>query len=437
MKSPARSLLLLAALLAGCSPDPSPGADSQGQGGAAPPPGKSPARPSFPQQLPHSSDPRVAACADALEAGDLSKVQELLLSLGEEGGSDTVCLRARLLASQGDAVGAVRDLEAAHKRWPNQGAIFATAAEIHAAGGRLETAREEIRAGLAAAGPTPDLSRARGVLLLLQQGGAEAGLAHLLEARQADPGLLFCRGPQAEAHRLLATQALAKPDPRRALVHAREGLAQEPDHPELKLLLADALVAVGDYDAGLPAYEELARGGRDLGASLRLTYQKGATSALAEGRKDVAFERYLRARQLGASNEELGFGAHVLRAAAEAAQLAADQAHEREDFAAAREELNKVLRILPRSVGARNQLGVVCFRAGDFSAASEAWRAVLDLAAADQVELPEPVHLNLGRALYAQGKLPEVREVLEAYLAKEPTGTWAEDTRAMLAKLDG
>ncbi len=401
--------------------------------GQKPPPPK-PA-PTFPAQLPHSRDPRVAACAGALEIGDLSLAQGLLLELADLESPDTTCLRARVLSSQGDQIGAVRELEQARKTWPNQGALFATAAEIHAASGRLESAHDEVRAGLAAAGPTAELSRARGVLCLLQQGGAKQGLAHLLDALKADPELLFCKGPLSEAHRLLATAALAKQDAREALAHAREGLKIEPDNADLRLLCADALVAAGDFDEGLSAYEELARGGRDLGASLRLYYQKGATMALVEGRQEVAFARYLRARQLGATNEELGLGAEILGRAVAEAQAAADKACAEERFADARKELDRLLVIEPLDLAARTQLGVVCFKLKDFASASAAWRGVLEIAEKSAVKLPEPVHLNLARSLYAEGKSAEVKQVCEQYLAKEPQGEWAAQTREMLERI--
>ena len=393
--------------------------------------------PELPAQLPRSDDPRVELAAAALEVGDVDAAQAALVQLGESAAPDIACLRARLLASQGDQVAAVRELEQALKRWPDQSALYATAAEIHSAAGRFESAQDEIRAGLAIAGPTPDLSRARGVLMLLQPGGAKAGLGHLLEARRADPDLRFCREALTEAHRLLATQALGKQDAAEALSHARAGLALEPEHPDLALLCADALIALRQYDEGLAAYEDIARGGRDLGASLRLCYQKGGTAALLEKRPEIAIQRFIRARQLGASDAELGFGAQVLQRAVTTAQAAADKAFEEERFADARAELEALLAIDPQDLAAKNQLGVICYKLRDFDGACTAWRAVLQLAEERQVKLPEPVHLNLARALYADAKFPELRALLEKYLANEPTGEWAAMTREMLERLGG
>ena len=73
--------------------------------------------------------------------------------------------------------------------------------------------------------------------------------------------------------------------------------------------------------------------------------------------------------------------------------------------------------------------------APDFAGASAAWRGVLEIAEQRQVKLPEPVHLNLARSLYAEGKTAELKAVCEGYLAREPEGEWAGETREMLARL--
>ena len=78
----------------------------------------------------------------------------------------------------------------------------------------------------------------------------------------------------------------------------------------------------------------------------------------------------------------------------------------------------------------------MCFEEGDFAAAAELWSAVVATARAEGLELPDPVHLNLARALHQDGRPPEeVRAVLEAYLEAEPQGTWREATAAMLEGL--
>ncbi|HTF90265.1 MAG TPA: tetratricopeptide repeat protein [Planctomycetota bacterium] len=427
------SSLVFAVVLA-CSREPdAPSAKTVQAAGTPPAPARS--AKVLPVQLPQSSDPKIVACASALETGDLSQAQSLLLELADDQSPDSHCLRARLLAAKGDGVGALREIETARKRWPDQACLFATLAEIHATGGRLESAQAEIRAGLAAAGPTPDLSRASGVVRLLQQGGAKAGMAHLLEAVHSKPDLFFTAAPLSEAHRLLATEALAKQNPIEALSHARAGLELEPKNPELRLLLADALVASGNYDDALPAYEEFAKEGRDLGATLRLYYQKGAMAALVDGKAELAVERYLRARQLGASDEELNFGAGVLHRAAADAQTKADQAFDDERWGDARSALGRVLSIEADDLAARTQLGVVCFKLEDYPSAEACWRRVLEGAETQKLVLPDPVHLKLASALKAQGKESEIKPLLESYLATQPDGEWAQLTREALARL--
>ncbi|MEO6709962.1 MAG: tetratricopeptide repeat protein [Planctomycetota bacterium] len=427
------SSLLLAATF-GCSHESDPAAAKAVQAAGNP---AAPARPvkALPVQLPQSSDPRIVACAAALENGDLSQAQSLLLELADDQSPDSHCLRARLLAAKGDSIGALREIETARKRWPDQACLFATMAEIHATGGRLESAQAEIRAGLAAAGPTPDLSRASGVVRLLQQGGAKAGMVHLLEAVRKAPHLFFTAAPLSEAHRLLATEALAKQNPVEALSHARAGLELEPKNPELRLLVADALVASGNYDDALPAYEEFAKEGRDLGATLRLYYQKGAMAALVDGKAELAVERYLRARQLGASDEELNFGAGVLHRAAADAQTKADLAFDEQRWGDARSALERVLAIEAADLATRTQLGVVCFKLEDYASAEACWRRVLESAEAQKLVLPDPVHLKLAGALHAQGKDSEIKPLLESYLATAPDGEWAQLTREALARL--
>jgi tetratricopeptide (TPR) repeat protein len=431
MSSQKTALLLLALILAACGENHAP--PTAAELAHADPATKT--QPTPLAQLPRSTDPRVMECALVLEAGELSKAQALLLAIGEEAGPESVCLRARLMNARGDGVGALRELELARKTWPNESSLFATAAEIHATGGRLESAEAEIRTGLALSGPTPDLARARGLWSLMQPGGAKAGLAHLLNATAQDPDLPFCRGPLAEAHRLLATQALAKEQPREALAHARAGLKFEPDHIDLRILEADSLIACRDFDAALPAYEQLLREGRQFGASLAMDYQRGATAALVEGQREIAVARYLRARKLGASTKDLGHGAQVLHEEAVQKMDRADAAFEAERWGDARIDLSAALELEPDNLAAKNQLGVACYMESDFAAAAQAWSAVLADAQARGLPLPDPVHLNLARALHAQGELAQVREVLDRYLSAHAEGEWVAQTREMLARL--
>jgi tetratricopeptide (TPR) repeat protein len=388
------------------------------------------------RQLDADRDPGLHQVAAALEKGDLARARELLLAVSARPERpDASLLRVRLLAQEGDQVGAVRELEAARQAFPDQGSVFATAAEIHAAAGRLGSAETEIRNGLATAGTTPELERARGVLLLCKPGGAKAGLEHLLAALRVDPGLPFCARPLAQAHLLLGNAAMARKDPATAIAEARAGLLLEPADRDTRQLLADALVSVGQFDESLAIYEQLLAEGADLRSSLALYYQRAATAALIEERRDLAVERYARARELQLSDTDLGFGLRVLTEASEAELTRGLDAYDKSDLAAAEEAFRKAARYAPRSVEAHNHLGVVLFKRDDFAGAAAEWGTVLREAREQKLDLPEPVHLNLARALHQAGRVGEIRAVLEGWLAEHPSGEWVAQTQDMLARL--
>jgi Flp pilus assembly protein TadD len=171
-------------------------------------------------------------------------------------------------------------------------------------------------------------------------------------------------------------------------------------------------------------------------ATLAQTSKQAATAALVEGRRDAAVERTLRARELGMPESELGFGTTLL---AEEAQRALEQgveAFEAGDAARAEERFERALRLDPRSLAARNHLGVVLFRRGAYAAAAGHWRTLLDAARAEGLELPDPVHLNLARALYLDGRPDEVRALLSAELERDPDGPWADAARELLERLN-
>src|SRR5688572_28330816 len=250
-KGTARSLVVLLLVVAGaCGRDDEPERTAQAAGtpaaiASAPPRDKrapqSPAqlaRQGFPDQLPRGRSDDLRAATLALEAGDAAAATRALLALGDD--LDSELLRARLAALEGDGIDAVRRLERARATWPDQSAVYATAAEIHAWAGRRASAEEEIRTGLSLCGPTPELSRARGVLALSREGGARAGLNHLLDAHAVDPDLPFLAPPLCSAHLLLGHAALADSLAVDALGHARAVLLLEPGNVEARTLQADA-----------------------------------------------------------------------------------------------------------------------------------------------------------------------------------------------------
>lgn len=427
---PRRALAGLLALLFACSGEgPEPSAPTS----AAAPPAPAPSEPELPAQLPRSDDPRLAGVARAIEEGELEAANGALLGLPQ--GLDRELLTARLYAAEGDAISAVRTIEAARERWPDQGRVYGTAAEIHAASGRTESAEAEIREGLAVAGPVPALARARGVLALIREGGAALGLEHLLDARERDPGIWFTERPLFEAHLLLGNAAMGAEEPLEALGHARAALAAAPDEPEARQLEADALAAMGEFEPAISIYEALCEERPQLASTLALLCQRGATAALLKKERDVAIERYLRARDLGLSDEELGFGAAVLQEEAKRAIERGLDAYDTRELEAARGAFERATRLDPNQIEAFNHLGVVHFRLGDPGAAAVQWRTVLELARTRGIDLPEPVHLNLARALYQADRKAEVRPLLEDWLRRHPDGEWETATREMLARL--
>jgi tetratricopeptide (TPR) repeat protein len=431
-----QTAFVLTLALAACGGDETGQSEASGAGVAgpssAPASPEAPGRPVQPPQLARSEHDAVQNAIRALEEGDLPEANRSILEIPQSGGLDRVLLRARLRALEGDAVGAVRAVESARTDWPDQGRVYATAAEIHAAAGRIESATDEVRRGLEAAGPTPALSRARGVLSLSRQGGADLGLEHLLEARRADPELPFCDRALSQAHVLLGRKAMAADRPLEALGHAKAAQLALAEDVEARELAAEALEAGGDFDGALAAYEALLADGVDVRATLAVTAQRGSTAALLASDRALALERALRARELGLSAGELGFGTTLIEQETDAAIDTGIAHFAAEELDQARAAFELALRCTPDSLEAHNHLAVTLYRAEDPSGAARHWRAVVQVAEREDLELPEPVHLHLARALRDDGREGEARKVLEGYLAARPDGRWASDTTAAL-----
>jgi tetratricopeptide (TPR) repeat protein len=384
-------------------------------------------------------DPSLAAAIgpieEALERGDLPSARLHLLALGSKHPLDRLLLGARLSALEGDDVGAVRALEMAKISYPDTARVHAVAAEVHASAGRKDSAEEEIRAGLALGGSLAELERARGVLLLTRPGGAAAGLSHLEKARTLFPGIPFLRRPWLEANRILGSAAMGRGDPETAEKHARSALEVDDQDVESRKLLADAHAARGEFEEAVALYEGLVAQGEEHASALALCCQRAGVAALLRSDHERAADHYLRARELGLGEAELGFGSHFLAQEHERVVSAGIDAYEQGDFAAARSRFERALVLDPASIEAENHLGVCLFRLEDYPGAARAWEHVLREARGRGFELPEPVHLNLARALYQQDRIDEARAVLAEYLDREPKGSHAAATREMLERL--
>jgi tetratricopeptide (TPR) repeat protein len=86
-------------------------------------------------------------------------------------------------------------------------------------------------------------------------------------------------------------------------------------------------------------------------------------------------------------------------------------------------------------VDARHFLGQALFDAGEYASAAREWELVLSEARDGGLDLPEPVHVHLARALYYAGDESSSRATLEDYLATHPDGPFVEETRSVLEAL--
>ena len=164
--------------------------------------------------------------------------------------------------------------------------------------------------------------------------------------------------------------------------------------------------------------------------------RQAALAAIVRGGRERGLDLFVRARDLGLSAAELGSGASILAEAASVAEGEGLEAYERDELESAAERFRRALFLDPGRLAARNHLAVVLFRDEDFEGAARHWAKVLEAARAAGVALPEPVHLNLARALSRQGDRRGAREVLTAALEQAPEGPWAEESRRALEALD-
>jgi len=386
-------------------------------------------------QRPLSDDSRVRRMARALETRDERELADAVLGLDPELGLDHHLLRARWLALRDDVVELTHEIEAARAGWPDQGRVYACAAEIHAAAGRLDAAQQELDEGLAKVGPTPELLRAQGVVALSTPGRAAAGLAALLRAREAVPDLPFSTRITALGHLLVGRQAVRNGALDEAELHAAAGLALLPDHDDLHELEAEIREARGDFAGAIPYWEDALAAGRDCAGTLALLHQRAATQALVEQGRERALWHYQRARALGLSDEELGFGKDALRDEAERSLEQGFDAWERDDFERAALAFERALELEPAWLEAHNHLAKALFRLGRYDPSVEHFEVALRGLVEAGEPLPEPVHLNLARALFQSGRADEVRALCEAYLEREPDGAWVEATEEMLERL--
>jgi len=371
----------------------------------------------------------------ALDLGLHEEIEERLEVARPTLGAELPLLEARWLALRGKDLNVTAVIEEARAATPDDPRVYATAAELHAAAGRLETAGEELRRGLEACGNAPEFLRSQAFVELSRQGGAARGLELLERALSYDPELPFTARAQGQAHLLLAKEAMAARRPMAALVEARKSLEHDPLDLDARLFLADALAANSDFPSAVRILEELEAEGHSRGGELALMYKRAALAELVLGHRERGVEYFRLAREAGLTEEELGTGVDVLRGAAEEAMREGMTAYEQGELETARMRFEHALRLDKDLLVVHGQLAAVLFQQEEYLPAATHWRQVLDTAIEEELELPEPVHIFLAKALYAADEKRAAKAALEAYLEREPEGEWREPTEALLAEL--
>jgi len=423
-------------------------------------------------------DPRVVECREALEFGRLERGSELLRELRRaiDLGVEAHLLEARAAALLGKTTVVSQLIEEARRIEPEDPRVFATSAELHAAAGRLDTAESEIRRGLEVCGAAPELTRARGVHMICQPGGADVGLRLFERALELDPDLPFTSRAQAQAHLLVGRHELGQGDGLAALEHAYASLDLDPEERDAQRFLAEALSAVGELGKAIVQYRQLVEAGEQLEVELAMTLKNAGVAGLLQGKREIALEYFVEARARGLSELELGSGAHALQAEAgrrlaqataaydegdvdraealamEAERLAIDpvparieravfavhrgvEALRAKDHARAEAQLLAAVQLDADSLQARNYLAHTLLADERPLEAAVQWQRVVDIARQGDLQLPEPVHLSLAHAHGQAGDTSRARATLEAYLLEEPEGEWREQTLELLRKL--
>lgn len=394
-----------------------------------------------------SDDPRVVELRRALDDGDVELARAHVDRAAELAGPvEGPLLRARLAAHLPDGhLESARWLAEARRAGVDDPRVPATAAELYAWSGQLAEAQTELSAAAVDLGskePSPELLRAHAVRILCTPGGrAREGLAFLERALELDPDLPFVGRPLGQAHLLVAKELARAGETAEALASVRRSLEHDPDDLDARRMEAELLTGVGEWGNALAVYEELLDEGLDLHGEAADLYQRAAFWAEINHDDRALAERYLlRALDLGlprsALNDTLS---DVLRDLADEAAERGAASLEEGELEAAERALDRAIELDPEHLMALNFRATLLARRGGegaFERAARDWHLVIDLARADGIELPEPVHLKLANhQLLALGDLAAARETLEAYLVLEPAGRWRDATERLLATL--
>jgi arylsulfatase A-like enzyme/Flp pilus assembly protein TadD len=249
-------------------------------------------------------------------------------------------------------------------------------------------------------------ARTSEILRLYSVGDIEGALALSRENIRRRPDM-----PLAYFHQ--AHLLHARGDLDGAVAAAQKAVALRPADEEGLALLAVYLTQAGrprEAVALLDPHAAAPRPGLDL-----LTARGMALAAL--GRREEALAAFARARETDPSN------AMVLVNVGTVHLMAGDMGRATESFESA-------LEIDPALARAHNSLGVIAARAGRRGEAIERWKRAAILDPEDYQTL-----FNLGAALRQEGRVPEARPYLEAYVRQAPVALEGADIARVKAWL--
>ena len=222
-----------------------------------------------------------------------------------------------------------------------------------------------------------------------------------------------------------------------ALVHARRSVEFAPNEDDAWRFLSEVLAATGDFEGAIDVLTGLGETGAEVVGELASLHKRAGMLALLDKDRPRAVDHFLAARRNGLGDDELGTGVNVLRDEALAEVRRAQESWDLGLVASARSSFERALELDPERIDARYLLGVLCFASEEYAHAARVWREVLDQAQDEELALPDPVHLNLAHALWRAGDRDAAREVLDRYLAEQPSGEHAAATRELLSKIPG
>jgi tetratricopeptide (TPR) repeat protein len=247
--------------------------------------------------------------------------------------------------------------------------------------------------------------------------------------------LPFTLRARAQGNLLLAKKALGEQRNRAALELVRKSLELDAGDGDARLFFTDALAANGEFSSAVHVLEELVADGADRQSELAGMYKRAAIGELVMRNQSAALEYFRLARDAGLTDEELGSGADKLHEGALKSMKDGSDAFAAGDLDQARTHYEHALRYDSSLLVVHSQLAVVLFQQKEFLPAATHWREVLDTAIAEELELPDPTHIFLAKALFAAQDKLAAKRVLELYLERQPQGKWVESTTALLGEL--